>query len=54
MLQSYLYRTQADVEHMNALGARVRICKGAYKEPASVAFPEKNDVDANYVKCMQS
>jgi proline dehydrogenase len=53
VLQSYLYRTQADVEHMNALGARVRICKGAYKEPASVAFPDKKDVDTNYVKCMQ-
>jgi proline dehydrogenase len=53
VLQSYLYRTHADVEHMNALGARVRLCKGAYKEPASVAFPEKRDVDANYVKCMQ-
>ena len=53
VLQSYLYRTYADVEHMNALGARVRICKGAYKEPASVAFPEKKDVDANYIKCMQ-
>ena len=53
VLQSYLYRTHADVEHMNALGARVRICKGAYKEPASVAFPDKRDVDANYVKCMQ-
>jgi proline dehydrogenase len=52
VLQSYLYRTQGDVEHMNALGARVRICKGAYKEPATVAFPEKRDVDANYVKCM--
>lgn len=53
VLQSYLYRTFADVEHMNSLGARVRICKGAYKEPATVAFPEKRDVDANYVKCMQ-
>ncbi|MDQ6736933.1 MAG: proline dehydrogenase family protein [Gemmatimonadota bacterium] len=53
VLQSYLYRTHADVEHMNALGARVRICKGAYKEPATVAFPEKRDVDVNYVKCMQ-
>lgn len=53
VLQSYLYRTKADVEHMNTLGARVRICKGAYKEPASVAFPDKRDVDANYVKCMQ-
>jgi proline dehydrogenase len=52
VLQSYLYRTFADVEHMNALRARVRICKGAYKEPASVAYPDKKDVDANYVKCM--
>lgn len=52
VLQSYLYRSFADVEHMNALRARVRICKGAYKEPASVAYPEKKDVDANYVKCM--
>ena len=53
VLQSYLYRTLADVEHMNALRARVRICKGAYKEPPSVAYPEKKDVDANYVKCMR-
>jgi len=53
VLQSYLYRTFADVEHMNALRARVRICKGAYKEPPSVAYPEKKDVDANYVKCMR-
>ena len=52
VLQSYLYRTYADVEHMNSLRARVRICKGAYAEPASVAYPEKSDVDANYVKCM--
>jgi proline dehydrogenase len=52
VLQSYLYRTFADVEHMNALRARVRICKGAYKEPAKVAYPDKKDVDANYVKCM--
>jgi len=53
VLQSYLYRTFADVEHMNSLRARVRICKGAYKEPASVAYPEKKDVDAAYVKCMR-
>jgi proline dehydrogenase len=52
VLQSCLYRTFADVEHMNALKARVRICKGAYKEPPSVAYPEKKDVDVNYVKCM--
>ena len=53
VLQSYLYRTFADVEHMISLRARVRICKGAYKEPPSVAYPEKKDVDANYVKCMR-
>jgi proline dehydrogenase len=53
VLQSYLYRTFADVEHMNTLRARVRICKGAYKEPAKVAYPDKKDVDANYIKCMR-
>ena len=53
VLQSYLYRTYADVEHMNALHARVRICKGAYKEPVKVAYPDKKDVDANYIKCMR-
>lgn len=52
VLQSYLYRTQDDVRHMNELRARVRLCKGAYKEPPEVAFPEKKDVDANYVTCM--
>ena len=53
VLQSYLYRTQADVERAIQLKCRVRLCKGAYNEPATVAFPEKRDVDANYVKCMQ-
>ena len=53
VLQSYLYRTQADCERANEIRARVRICKGAYKEPATVAYPEKRDVDANYVRCMQ-
>jgi proline dehydrogenase len=53
VLQSYLYRTFADVEHMNSLRARVRICKGAYKEPVKVAYPDKKDVDANYIKCMR-
>ncbi len=51
VLQSYLYRTQADVAHINALNARVRLCKGAYNEPDSVAFPDKQDVDANFVRC---
>jgi len=53
VLQSYLYRTAADVERAIQLKCRVRLCKGAYKEPAAVAFPEKADVDANYVRCMQ-
>jgi proline dehydrogenase len=53
VLQSYLFRTEADVARAIALGARVRLCKGAYKEPPTVAFPDKKDVDATYVKCMQ-
>ena len=53
VLQSYLYRTAADVERAIELKCRVRLCKGAYKEPASVAYPEKADVDASYVRCMQ-
>ena len=54
VLQSYLYRTFDDVQRANKLRARVRICKGAYQEPATVAYPEKKDVDANYVKCMHA
>lgn len=53
VLQSYLYRTHPDTERAVELGCRVRLCKGAYKEPATVAYPEKRDVDANYVRCMQ-
>jgi len=53
VLQSYLRRTAADVETMIALGARVRLCKGAYKEPADIAFPDKRDVDASYVSCLE-
>lgn len=53
VLQSYLYRTSADVERALLLKCRVRLCKGAYKEPASVAYPDKKDVDANYVRCME-
>ena len=54
VLQSYLRRTEADVDKANRLGCRVRICKGAYQEPASVAFPDKRDVDQNYLRCMHS
>lgn len=53
VLQSYLYRTSTDVEEANKAAARVRLCKGAYKEPASVAFPEKKDVDDSFVRSMQ-
>ena len=54
VLQSYLRRTGADVDKANRLGCRVRICKGAYQEPASVAFPDKRDVDENYLRCMHA
>src|SRR5205823_1999441 len=53
VLQSYLRRTEQDVEQMIALGARVRLCKGAYQKPATVAFPDKRDVDTTYVACME-
>jgi proline dehydrogenase len=54
VLQSYLYRTFADVEQANRLQARVRICKGAYKEPDTVAYAEKDEVDRNYLKCLHA
>ena len=53
VLQSYLRRTAADVDAMIGLGARVRLCKGAYQEPEDVAFPEKRDVDDNFIECME-
>ena len=52
VLQSALRRTLDDVERANRLKCRVRICKGAYLEPATVAFPDKADVDRNYVAAM--
>jgi proline dehydrogenase len=52
-LQSSLFRTEQDVRRMNELGARVRLVKGAYKEPSSVAFQQKADVDAAYVRQMR-
>jgi proline dehydrogenase len=54
VLQSALRRTSDDVEWAIKQQCRVRICKGAYLEPASVAFPDKRDVDANYVLAMHS
>lgn len=54
VLQSYLYRTSDDVRQAIAQGARVRLCKGAYKEPTSVAYPDKKDVDDSYIRCMKA
>lgn len=53
VLQAYLYRTEKDLADVLAAGGRVRLCKGAYDEPESVAFPDKSDVDRNFVKLMQ-
>jgi len=53
VIQSYLYRSAADIAQLCSEGVRIRLCKGAYKEPANLAFPDKKDVDANYVKLMQ-
>ena len=50
VLQSYLYRTEKDLANVLAMKGRVRLCKGAYDEPESVAFPRKADVDANFVR----
>lgn len=54
VLQSYLYRTEKDLDDVLAIGGRVRLCKGAYDEPAEVAFPDKADVDANFVSLMRT
>ena len=50
VIQSYLFRSEKDIEDLLKIGARIRLCKGAYQEPPTVAFPEKADVDANYIK----
>jgi proline dehydrogenase len=53
VIQSYLYRSERDVDDLIADGARVRLCKGAYAEPPDVAFPRKQDVDRNFVRLME-
>ncbi len=54
VLQAYLYRTEQDIKQLADEGiATVRLCKGAYQEPANIAFPRKANVDANMVKLMQ-
>ncbi len=49
VLQAYLFRTEADSDRLLSEGIRIRLCKGAYKEPPEIAFAAKSDVDANYV-----
>jgi proline dehydrogenase len=53
VIQAYLYRSENDILDLLSYGCRIRLCKGAYKEPMEVAFPRKRDVDANYVKLMR-
>jgi proline dehydrogenase len=53
VIQAYLYRSEVDIERMNRLRIPVRLCKGAYLESHTVAYPRKKDVDANYVKLMK-
>jgi len=53
VIQSYLKRSQTDVEALIGEGIRIRLCKGAYQEPPEIAFQKKSDVDANYIRLMQ-
>jgi len=53
VIQAYLKRSEKDIEELLAHHIRIRLCKGAYKEPASIAFEDKTDVDANYVRLMK-
>ncbi len=53
VIQSYLYRSETDIQDLLAYGCRIRLCKGAYKESEEVAFPRKADVDGNYERLMR-
>ncbi|WP_020420593.1 proline dehydrogenase family protein [Amycolatopsis sp. ATCC 39116] len=53
VLQAYLRRTEQDCRDLAYAGSRVRLCKGAYAEPASVAYPDKSEVDRSYVRCLR-
>jgi len=53
VLQAYLRRTEADCRDLSGEGSRIRLCKGAYREPASVAFQDQADVDLSYVRCLR-
>ena len=53
VVQAYLRRTEADCSDLVAEGSRVRLCKGAYREPESVAYQDRQDVDKSYVRCLK-
>jgi len=53
VIQSYLHRSAKDVERLLAEGVRIRLCKGAYQEPAEIAYQSKSEVDRNYIRLMQ-
>jgi proline dehydrogenase len=53
VIQAYLYRSEQDICDLLRIGCGIRLVKGAYKEPSQIAFPRKQDVDANYVKLMK-
>ena len=53
VIQSYLYRSESDVNDLLSVGCRIRLCKGAYKEDVEVAYPRKADVDGNYIRLMR-
>ncbi len=54
VIQSYMRRAEADVEKLLSEGIRIRLCKGAYKEPPEIAFQKKSEVDASYVRLMKT
>jgi proline dehydrogenase len=53
VLQAYLYRTEGDCRDLAYAGSRVRLCKGAYAEPQSVAFGDRSEIDRSYVRCLK-
>ncbi len=52
VIQSYLYRSEKDIQELSRMGCSIRLCKGAYMEPPEVAFPKKADVDRNYTRLL--
>jgi proline dehydrogenase len=53
VIQAYLFRSEEDIRALLDIGCRIRLVKGAYKEPSQIAFPRKKDVDANFIKLMK-